>query len=314
MRISTNTLFSTGQARVTELQSSLVNTQQQIATGRRILTPADDPIGASQVLNLEQGQAMNAQYATNRINAGNALREQEGVLSSLNDLVQDIRSLLVKAGNGSLDDTQRSYLAVELRGQIDQMLALANSKDGMGNFMFSGYQVGTPAYVKTPTGATFQGDAGQRSLQVDNSRRVATSVSGQQLFEAIDTGTPSAPGTRQDIFTTLTGWADALASSTATPAAQAALSASGVAAGNALTTLLDRVLSARAGIGAQQKEIEALDTAGSARDVYYAQAKSTLQDLDYTQAISQFSQQQTTLEAALKSFKTVSQLSLFSLL
>lgn len=314
MRISTNTLFSAGQARVTELQSGLVNTQQQIATGRRILTPADDPIGASQVLNLEQGQAMNAQYATNRINAGNALREQEGVLSSLNDLVQDIRSLLVKAGNGSLDDTQRGYLAVELRGQIDQMLALANSKDGMGNFMFSGYQVGTPAYVKTPVGASFQGDAGQRSLQVDNSRRVATSVSGQQLFEAIDTGTPSAPGTRQDIFTTLTSWADALASSTATPAAQAALAASGAAAGNALTMLLDRVLSARAGIGAQQKEIEALDSAGSARDVYYAQAKSTLQDLDYTQAISQFSQQQTTLEAALKSFKTVSQLSLFSLL
>ncbi len=74
------------------------------------------------------------------------------------------------------------------------------------------------------------------------------------------------------------------------------------------------MLSARAGIGAQQKEIDALDTAGSARDVYYATAKSTLQDLDYTQAISQFSQQQTTLEAALKSFKTVSQLSLFSLI
>ncbi|MCM0045735.1 MAG: flagellar hook-associated protein FlgL [Burkholderiaceae bacterium] len=314
MRISTNTLFSAGQARISELQSGLVNTQQQIATGRRILTPADDPIGASQVLNLEQGQAMNTQFAANRVNAGNALREQEGVLGSLTDLVQDIQTLLVQAGNGSLDDAQRGYLAVELNGQIDQMLALANSKDGMGNFMFSGFQVGLPAYVKTATGAAFQGDGGQRSLQVDSSRRVTTSVSGQQIFEAIDTGTPSGPGTKQDIFTTLRSWSDALASPTSTPAAQAALAAGGVAAGNALGALLDRVLSARAGIGAQQKEIEALDTAGSARDVYYAQAKSTLQDLDYTQAISQFSQQQTTLEAALKSFKTVSQLSLFSLI
>ncbi len=314
MRISTNTLFSAGQARVSELQSGLVNTQQQIATGRRILTPADDPIGASQVLNLEQGQAMNAQFAANRVNAGNALREQEGVLGSLTDLVQDIQTLLVQAGNGSLDDAQRGYLAVELNGQIDQMLALANSKDGMGNFMFSGFQVGLPAYVKTATGAAFQGDGGQRSLQVDSSRRVTTSVSGQQIFEAIDTGTPAAPGTKQDIFTTLRSWSDALASPTATPAAQAALAAGGAAADNALGALLDRVLSARAGIGAQQKEIEALDTAGSARDVYYAQAKSTLQDLDYTQAISQFSQRQTTLEAALKSFKTVSQLSLFSLI
>lgn len=310
MRISTNTLYSAGQSRITELQSALVKTQQQLATGRKILTPADDPIGASQALNLEQGQAMNSQFATNRVNAGNALREQEGVLGSLNDLVQDIQTLKVQAGNGSLDDTQRGYLAVELNGRIDQMLALANSKDGMGNYLFSGFQVATVPYVATATGATFQGDAGQRTLQVDSSRRVTISVSGQQLFEAIDAG----GGVLQDIFTTLRGWADALAAPTTTAAAQANLAARGDAAGSALATLLDRTLSARAAIGAQQKEIDALDAAGSARDVYYSEAKSTLQDVDYTQAISQFSQQQTTLEAALKSFKAVSQLSLFSLI
>lgn len=314
MRISTNTLFSAGQSRITELQSGLVKTQQQIATGRKILTPADDPIGASQVLNLEQGRVMNEQFATNRINAGNALREQEGVLSSMNELVQDVQTLLVQAGNASLDDTQRSYLAVELDGQLEQLLSLANSKDGMGNFMFSGYQVTMPTYQKTSSGATFQGDGGQRSLQVDTSRRVTISVSAQQLFEAIDTGTTSAPGVKQDIFTTLRSWSDALKSPTASAAAQTAQAAAGTAAGNALTILLDRVLSSRAAIGAQQKEIDALDAAGAAKDIYYAQAKSTLQDVDYTQVISDFSQQQATLEAAMKSFKSVSQLSLFSLI
>ncbi len=314
MRISTNTLFSAGQSRITELQSGLVKTQQQIATGRKILTPADDPIGASQVLNLEQGRAMNEQYAINRMNAGNALREQEGVLSSLNELVQDIQTLRVQSGNASLDDVQRSYLAVELDSQIDQMLSLANSKDAMGNYLFSGFQVGTPAYLKTASGASFQGDSGQRTLQVDSSRRVLTSISAEQLFEAIDTGTPSAPGVRQDIFTTLSSWSDALKSPTGTPAAQAALAGAGSAAANTLGTLLDRVLSARAAIGAQQKEIDALDAAGAAKEVYYAQATSTLQDVDYTQAISNFTQQQTTLEAAMKSFKSVAQLSLFSLI
>lgn len=314
MRISTNTLFSAGQSRITELQSGLVKTQQQIATGRKILTPADDPIGASQVLNLEQGRVMNEQFATNRINAGNALREQEGVLSSMNELAQDVQTLLVQAGNASLDDTQRSYLAVELDGQLEQLLSLANSKDGMGNFMFSGYQVTMPTYQKTSNGATFQGDGGQRSLQVDTSRRVTISVSAQQLFEAIDTGTTSAPGVKQDIFTTLRSWSDALKSPTASAAAQTAQAAAGTAAGNALTILLDRVLSSRAAIGAQQKEIDALDAAGAAKDIYYAQAKSTLQDVDYTQVISDFSQQQATLEAAMKSFKSVSQLSLFSLI
>lgn len=314
MRISTQTLYSAGQSRMTELQSGLMKTQQQIATGRKILTPADDPIGASQVLNLMQGQAMNAQFATNRLHAGNALREQEGVLSSMNDLVQDIQTLRVQAGNASLDDTQRGYLAVQLDGQIDQLLSLANSRDGMGNFMFSGYQVNTPAYQKTATGARFQGDGGQRQLQVDTSRRATISVSGQQLFESIDTGSALAPSVRQDIFTTLRSWSDALKSPTASAAAQQVLSQAGSAAGHALGSLLDRTLSARAAIGAQQKEIESLDAAGAAKDIEYAQAVSALQDVDYTKVISDFSQQQTTLEAAMKSFKSVSQLSLFALI
>ncbi len=314
MRISTNTLYSAGTARITDLQCAQQRTQQQIATGRRVLTPSDDPIAASQVLNLEQGQAMNAQYATNRMNANNALSEQEGVLSGVGDQVQDMKVLLVEAGNGSLDDAQRGYLAVELDGRIDAMLALANSKDSMGNYLFSGYQAGVQAYVKTAGGANFQGDAGQRMLQVDSSRRVTTSVSALQLFENIDTGTAAAPGSVQNIFATLRQLSDALKTSTATPAAQAALQSVAQGAGNALTTLLDRTLGARAAIGAQQKEIDALNSAGSAKDVYFAQAKSALQDVDYTEAISRFSQQQTTLDAAMKSFKATAQLSLFSII
>lgn len=309
MRISTNTLYGTGTARITELQSAMQKTQQQIATGRKVLAPSDDPIAASQVLNLDQGQAMNSQFATNRLNANNALSQQEAVLGSVGDLVQDIKTLLVQAGNGSLDDQQRGYLAVQLDGQFDAMLSLANSKDSMGNTLFSGYQVGIAAYAKTTTGATFQGDTGQRTLQVDTSRRVTTSVSGQQLFENIDTGS-----TTQNIFATLRQLSDALKTPTTTAAAQAAMQATSQGADQSLNTLLDRVLAARAAVGAQQKEMDALDSAGSARDVYYSQAKSALQDIDYTQAISEFSQQQTTLEAAMKSFKAVSQLSLFSLI
>jgi len=50
MRISTQTLFESGATRLGELQSSLVKTQQQIATGRRMLSPSDDPIGAARAL------------------------------------------------------------------------------------------------------------------------------------------------------------------------------------------------------------------------------------------------------------------------
>lgn len=314
MRISTHTLFSVGQSRISDLQSSLMKIQQQIASGRRILTPADDPIGASQVLNLDQGQAMNQQYASNRLQAGNALREQEGVLASLGDLTQNMKTLLAQVGNGALDDQQRGFLAVELEGQFDQLLSLANSKDSLGNYLFSGFRNDLPAYTKTSGGASFEGDTGTRTLQVDASRRLTTSITGAQLFERIDTGTSSSPGVVQNIFSTVRQLSDALKSPATTPSGQASLSAASAGASNALTTLLDRVLSARAAVGAQQKEIDALESAGSARDLEYAQAKSTLQDVDYTKAISDLSQQQMTLEAAMKSFKSVSELSLFSIL
>jgi flagellar hook-associated protein 3 FlgL len=86
------------------------------------------------------------------------------------------------------------------------------------------------------------------------------------------------------------------------------------AADHALNALLDRVFGACAAVGAQHKEVEALDAAGSAKEAYYAQAKSALQDVDYTEVISRFSQQQNTLDVAMKSFKLLSQLSLLSVL
>lgn len=314
MRISTNTLFTLGQTRISELQSGLMKTQQQISSGRRILSPADDPIGASQVLNLDQGQAMNAQYATNRLHAGYALQGQESTLASLDNLVQDMKTLLVSAGNGALDDAQRGFIAVELDGQIDQMLALANSRDAMGNAMFAGFQTGMTPFTKTASGASYSGDAGVRMLQVDATRQLSVSVSGSALFEQVDTGTAAQPGTRQSMFATLRQLSDALKTPTTTPAAQTACSTRMGEASNALNTMLDRVLSVRAGVGAQQKEIDALDVAGSQRDYEYAQARSQLQDVDYVKALSDLSQRQITLEAAQKSFVQVSKLSLFDLI
>ncbi|MGV3741948.1 MAG: flagellar hook-associated protein FlgL [Burkholderiaceae bacterium] len=185
MRISTNTLYESGLARMTESQASLLKTQQQISTGKRILTPADDPVGAARVLNLTQGQELNAQYAVNRQNAKNSLSLEESVLQQTTELIQDVKTLVIQAGNPSYDATQLSFIAVELQTHFDELMSIANTRDGMGNYLFSGYQLNTKPYMPSIYGAQFNGDQGRTMMQVESARQMAIGDSGDQIFDNI---------------------------------------------------------------------------------------------------------------------------------
>jgi flagellar hook-associated protein 3 FlgL len=302
MRISTQLLFESGAARIGDLQSSLLRTQQQIASGRRILTPSDDPVGATRALEITQSQSINTQYGVNRQSAKSTLSEAEGVLSSVTELLQDVRTTTIAAGNGLLSDTERGFMATELNARLDQLLGLANSRDAMGNYLFSGFQTDTPAFVKSATGATYQGDAGQRMAQVDATRQMAVTTPGSTVFQ----------GGGQDMFQTLNDLITLLQTPVVTPADQANLAAGLATAKSDIDLALDNVLTVRAAGGSRLQELDSLDYAGEDRNLQYSQILSELQDLDYTKAVTQLSQQQITLEAAQQSFVKTSSLSLFN--
>ncbi|MHB0975048.1 MAG: flagellar hook-associated protein FlgL [Thiobacillus sp.] len=304
MRISTQTLFEAGAARIGDLQSGLAKTQQQIATGRRVMTPADDPVAAARALEVSQSQSLNTQYGTNRGYAKDSLGAVEGTLSSVTSLLQDVKTTVIAAGNAALTDTERGFMATELRGRFDELLGLANSRDAQGNYLFSGYQTATTPFVKTATGAQYMGDQGQRRMQVDSTRQMAVSNSGQAVFQ----------GGGQDVFQTLNDLITLLQTPVTSPAAAANLT-SGLATANGNVDLaLNNVLTERASAGSRLQELDALDNAGSDRSIQYSQTLSDLQDLDYTQALTELSKRQLTLEAAQKSFMQVSSLSLFNYL
>ncbi|MHB1174845.1 MAG: flagellar hook-associated protein FlgL [Sulfuriferula sp.] len=304
MRISTSMLFQQGAARISDLQSNLVKTQQQLSTGRRILTPADDPVAAARALDVTQSQSVNAQYATNRQTAVSSLTAVDSTLASVTTVLQDVKTQTVYAGNGTLSNSDRSNLATQLSSDLDQLLSLANSTDGIGNYLFSGYQTSTQPFVKTATGAQYNGDQGQRQIQVDSSRQMAVSDSGQAIFQ----------GNNQDVFKTLTDLITLLQTPVTTPAGNAALTAGLSAANGNIDQSLNNVLTTRASVGSRLKELDSLNSAGSNRDIQYSQTLSQLQDVDYAKAISQLTQQQTTLQAAQQSFVKIAGLSLFNYL
>lgn len=305
MRISTHTLFETGSARIGELQSSLVKTQQQIATGRRVLSPSDDPVAAARALEVTQSQSLNTQYGLARQHAKGALGAEEGTLSSVTALLQDVKTTVIAAGNGTLSDTERGFMATELRGRFEQLLGLANSRDALGNYQFSGFQTTTPPFAETTPGSVqYQGDQGQRRMQVDATRQMAVNNTGQAVFQ----------GGGQDIFATLNDLVTLLQTPVVDAATSTALTTGLATANNNLDLALDNVLTVRASVGARLQELDALAYSGEDRHIQYSQILSDLQDLDYTQALTQLSQQQITLEAAQRSFVAISGLSLFNFL
>lgn len=189
MRISTNMLYDLGVGSVNQQYSDLLKLQQQLSTGRRILSPSDDPIGSARALDLTQAQSTNEQYMTNGEAATGALQLQESVLTQYTDLLQNVRTLAVSAGNPSLSTTDLRSISSELRARYQELLGLANAEDGNGQYLFSGYKGKVLPFTESAGGGvTYNGDQGQRLMQVSASRQVPISSSGAEVFQQIRNG------------------------------------------------------------------------------------------------------------------------------
>jgi flagellar hook-associated protein 3 FlgL len=198
MRISTNMIYNSGVSSMNEQIAAALKLQQQIATGRRIATPSDDPVAAAQALQVQQAQDINSQYATNLSNAKSALNIEETQLSTLDDLFGRVKELTVQAGNSILSSDNRAAIAVELRARFDQLLGIANATDGKGEYIFSGYMGATQPFAGSVdellgTGGeiTYLGDDGQRTLEITPSNLLPISDSGNDVFKRIPAGNGS---------------------------------------------------------------------------------------------------------------------------
>jgi flagellar hook-associated protein 3 FlgL len=188
LRISTSAIYQAGTTQINTLQGQMAKTQMQLSTNKRMLTAADDPIASAKALELTQSQSMNTQFGTNRTNAKASLSMVDKTLQDVTGQIQDIQTLIVTAGNAAYSDSDRNALATELEGRLTDLIGLANTTDGTGTYLFSGYKTTSQPFTQTPTGAAYQGDQGQRMLQVGSARKMAISESGSAVFEANMTG------------------------------------------------------------------------------------------------------------------------------
>lgn len=189
MRISTVQLNLQAIDAILDQQAQAGKTQLQLATGRRILTPADDPVAAARALALEQSVAVTAQYQTNIDVAESRLKLEEGAISGVETAIQRLRELAIQANTDGLDDNQRAGIASEATELRNELVRLANTVDEAGDYLFSGYRTRTLPFTENSAGVvTYNGDSGVRMLAVGPGRQIADGNNGSELFMNIANG------------------------------------------------------------------------------------------------------------------------------
>ena len=414
MRISTVTMFEQSTASINRQQSDFLKVSQQLASGRRVINPSDDPQAASRAVGVDQSRAMNQQFSDARISARNSLSQTESILNSVSDAVTSAKTLLIQASSDTLSDVDRESIASELKGIYETMLGQANATDGNGRYLFGGYKDNAPPFVKSADGnVEYNGDNNSRLQRVDSSRLMPVAENGATIFQGVPSGAGyiaeastenrggvtfkgpqltdvNAPGYGDsyrvvfsedaaldsgisyqvqrfsdgawqedaadlvasgeyvgddqqlsfgginitltgsaepddeiliarvgseqrgaDLFRTMEAAISVLEMPAQSTAEKAALRNTLNTSMRDLDNALDNVLSVRASAGARLNELEVIDAVGSNRKLNYEQTLSDLVDLNYVEAISEYSLRQVGLQAAQKAFVDIKGMSLF---
>jgi len=400
MRVATANSFDNTIANLTKRQAALSTLQDRISTGKRVQRASDDPVAAV-LSEAAQNRLSRVEVDKRSIESSRtSLTQAESALGTAGELIQDVRDLLVAAGNGTYGTNEHKDLAQQIEGLRERLISIANQTDSTGRTLFGGLGGTSKPFVEVyaaggsvvqfeglrgqeATGNTtlpqsFDGEAvfmrvpqGNGTFTLDlaasNTGSVRTDmgsvsnpsaltghdysiafadVGGVMEYTVTDvtTGTPVAGQTSvpylsggtvdfdgqsfqmnglpadgdsvnlspatvpTDIFQIMQNAVDALRSGSGpgAPMTQAITRSLGeIDAGH------DRVLQARAQAGAWLNRADAIEGLLSDRAVAHEAERSSLEDLDMIQGISDFQNQQTGLQAALQSYAQVQRLSLF---
>jgi flagellar hook-associated protein 3 FlgL len=396
-RISTAGMHSASVSAILEAQVKLAKIQDQVSTGKKFQTAAEDPIGATRYAGLQRKLADNAQYGRNSNVIEGRLSYEEQTLSDVTSMLQSVRDSALSGVNATLSQDERKMLANQVRQNLASLMDMSNRQDSNGEYLFSGTSTSTQPFAQGVSGIVYQGDQTTRQFRIGDTQSLAdvhtgadafmgitggngvfsTTVSAANTGDAtIDTGTVLnnsawVPGNYTLQFTSATDWQvvdgatptpnvvasgtgfasgqsisflgvsvkvtgtpaandsfgitpaqntdifsmlDQLASTLESGGSDAAFQAQMGASISNLDAALDHVGNVRAQVGTR---LQAIDTASGFRDSEQVDLQgliSNVRDVDYASAVSQLSQQSTTLQAAQAAYSKIAKLSLFDYL
>lgn len=304
VRMSTFSAYERGLSTLQRRQTELSSLQEEMTSGKRVARASDDPAAAARaeraLATIARSEADQRALDASR----NAMQQAESALGDATGLMQRIREQTLAAGNPTYSDAERKSLAQDIRGLRDQLLAVANRGDGAGGYLFGGQGSTQTPFVDAPGGVAYRGDGG--ALQTATPEPLQLSADGGRTWLQApdpDTGSPTL-----SVFDVL----DRLATELETAGRGNDEISETVRVGvRGLDAAMDHVGAVRAGFGEALNHADGFELRLS-REALAAQAeRSAAEDADMVQVVSDFQNQQTGYDAALKAYAMVQRLSLF---
>ncbi len=170
------------------LQGSLeevARRNEELATGKRILRPSDDPTGVSKSIDIKIGISRSEQYLRNIDKAELQFQYTDQVLTSVADTLVELRKL-TSFGINPADSQSRDFNSIRAAQLRDYLLQLSNSKYSE-RFIFSGYRTDRYAFVYNPStfSYAYQGDTGEFYIPISCNSGVAVNIPGSKVFSPV---------------------------------------------------------------------------------------------------------------------------------
>ncbi len=260
-------------------QEALFETQERLASGRKISKPSDDPFGLSRTLAARTDLDLGAQWQRNVTVANDDLGLSEALLTNLGDLLQRAQELATQGANGALTADARNQIGFEISRLLTEAIAIGNSSFG-GRHIFAGHQTGVPPFVEdvpgNPTLVTYVGDAGVIEREIGPGELIQVNIPGNALFSGIYT---TLMQLRDDLF------ADD----------QAAVN---LGSGN-VSADLDRVIQFRGDIGAKMRQAGVARTRMEDGELRLRSLIASFEEADLAESLVELQMRDTALNAAL---------------
>lgn len=306
MRLSTQYMYQSNIDSLSKAMSGGNDIYMRLSSGQLLLTPSDDPAGASQAVIYQNALANIKQFDTARLYARDALGQEDTTLNAVaNLLTKNLAEKIVAGGNGTYSDADRKALATELQGIRDNMLDLANNKNQNGRYIFSGYKTGD---VPFQADGTYTGGDVAMTQKVADSTEIAVGHTGKDVFLS---------GTGDDVFAALDKAIAALKQPIEDDAGREALQSTLDSVNASLSRGIDNLGKIQAEVGTSLQQIESL---GFSSETQKITLQSRLQQTvgsdpdSMISLVSQTKMSEFALNSSMMVFQSMQQMSLFNLL
>lgn len=186
LRISTSQFYAINSTDIAQKTSEINDQIGYISSGKRVLTAKDDAVQADKLFGLKEELRSIERYTGNITQVQNRVSVEENAFASLNDLLTQAKTLLVKGNNGALSDSDVAAIGDEMENIQQMVIDISNSRDENGNYVFAGYQTDQKPFILQPDNSvTYNGDSGVRSMQIAGSVFVDLNIPGDQAFQNV---------------------------------------------------------------------------------------------------------------------------------